>query len=204
MRPGPRALPPRRAARAPVPRKLPRRATLFGALLLALLAAAAPAAAQAPPEPEGYRLDAYRAPVPATLTGARVLDVAAAEALWRAGGTAFVDVLPRPPRPATLPPETVWRDAPRASIPGAIWLPNTGFGTLNEATAAYFRAGLARATRGDVNAPLVFFCQRECWMSWNAAKRAMAYGYRDVAWFPEGTDGWAQAGLPLVPAEPQP
>ncbi|MEP9354486.1 PQQ-dependent catabolism-associated CXXCW motif protein [Xanthobacter sp. KR7-65] len=163
-----------------------------------------PAHAEPPPEPDGYRMDAYRAPVPATLAGARVLDTEQAAALWRAQKAAFVDVLPRPPRPANLPAGTVWRDQPRPSIPGAMWLPNTGFGALSEETEAYLRAGLGAATRGDVNAPLVIFCQRECWMSWNAAKRAIAYGYRDVSWFPEGTEGWAAAGLPLEPVEPHP
>ena len=41
-------------------------------------------------------------------------------------------------------------------------------------------------------------------MSWNAAKRAISYGYSNVHWYPEGTDGWAEAGLPLAGAEPVP
>ena len=41
-------------------------------------------------------------------------------------------------------------------------------------------------------------------MSWNAARRALAYGYDQVIWYPEGTDGWRAAGLPLVPAQPVP
>jgi hypothetical protein len=41
-------------------------------------------------------------------------------------------------------------------------------------------------------------------MSWNAAKRALALGYKNVAWYPEGTDGWAAAALPLVTSEPHP
>ena len=41
-------------------------------------------------------------------------------------------------------------------------------------------------------------------MSWNAAKRALTYGYSQVYWFPEGTDGWDAAGLPLEPSEPEP
>ncbi|QRG09527.1 PQQ-dependent catabolism-associated CXXCW motif protein [Xanthobacter dioxanivorans] len=173
-------------------------------LLFALLPARPAAAGEPPPEPADYRQDAYRAPTPATLAGARVLAVDAAAAIWRAGGAFFIDVLPRPPRPANLPAGTVWRDPPHASIPGAVWLANVGFGALSADTEAYFRAGLAEVSRGDVNAPLVIFCQRECWMSWNAAKRALAYGYRNVSWFPDGTDGWAQAGLPLAPLEPRP
>jgi PQQ-dependent catabolism-associated CXXCW motif protein len=42
----------------------------------------------------------------------------------------------------------------------------------------------------------------ECWMSWNAAKRAVALGYARVHWYPDGTDGWAAAGLPLAEARP--
>lgn len=157
-----------------------------------------------PPEPAGYRLEAYRAPTPATLAGARVLDTQAAAGIWRAGAAVFIDVLPRPPRPAALPEGTVWRAPLHRSIPGAVWLPNTGFGALNPDAEAYFRAGLAAASGGDANAPIVLFCQRQCWMSWNAAKRALAAGYGNVAWFPEGIDGWTEAGLPLAPATPRP
>ncbi|MFG1180684.1 PQQ-dependent catabolism-associated CXXCW motif protein [Xanthobacter versatilis] len=180
------------------------RAALAAFCVVACLSISIAAAEEAPPEPADYRLDAYRAPTPATLAGAKVLDTDAAAELWRAGTAAFIDVLPRPPRPAGLPAGTVWRDPPHDSIPGAMWLPNVGFGALNADTEAYFRAGLDAASRGDVNAPLVIFCQRQCWMSWNAAKRALEDGYRNVAWFPEGTDGWSQAGLPLVPATPRP
>ena len=38
----------------------------------------------------------------------------------------------------------------------------------------------------------------------NAAKRALALGYTNVAWYPEGSDGWAAAGLPLEKRTPEP
>jgi thioredoxin-related protein len=41
-------------------------------------------------------------------------------------------------------------------------------------------------------------------MSWNAVKRASALGYRNLYWYPEGSDGWAAAGLQLVTAKPIP
>jgi rhodanese-related sulfurtransferase len=41
-------------------------------------------------------------------------------------------------------------------------------------------------------------------MSWNAAKRILAMGYTNVAWYPEGTDGWTDALLPVVDAQPAP
>ena len=38
-------------------------------------------------------------------------------------------------------------------------------------------------------------------MSWNAAKRAATeLGYTDVYWYPEGVQGWKEAGLDLEPA----
>jgi PQQ-dependent catabolism-associated CXXCW motif protein len=155
-------------------------------------------------EPQNYRTDNYRAPVPATLTGARVLTTEQAEAIWRAKTGAFIDVLPRAPKPKNLPEGTVWRDQPRRNIPGSIWLVDTGYGTLAAATEDYLKRGLDHASGGDRSRLLVFYCLADCWMSWNAAKRALSYGYSDVAWYPEGTDGWAFADLPLTEAQPEP
>jgi PQQ-dependent catabolism-associated CXXCW motif protein len=157
-----------------------------------------------PPEPGGYRTDNYRAPVPATLAGARVVATEEAEAIWRAGTAAFIDVLPQPPKPPNLPEGTIWRDKPRHNIPGSGWLPDTGYGTLAAATEDYLREGLARASGGDRAKLLVIYCQADCWMSWNAAKRALTYGYSNVAWYPEGTDGWERANLPVEESQPQP
>jgi PQQ-dependent catabolism-associated CXXCW motif protein len=159
----------------------------------------------APPEPHDYRSDNYRTPVPRTLRGARVATTAEVEALWKAGGAAFIDVLPRPPKPK-LPPDTLWRDAPRPDIPGSLWLPDTGYGALPPATQTYFRDGLIKATGGDRAKTVVIYCLRNCWMSWNAARRAVSMGYTHVVWYPDGTDGWSEAGLPLkdATAEPRP
>ena len=51
---------------------------------------------------------------------------------------------------------------------------------------------------------LVFYCLRSCWMSWNAARRALAIGYTNVVWYPDGTDGWEDALLPLADSTPEP
>jgi len=175
-------------------------------LLLAALGLAPSAAAEtaAPNEPAGYRAENYRAPVPATLKGATVLDTARALEVWSKKTAIFVDTLPRPPKPAGLPKGTVWRDAPRADIPGSIWLPDTGYGELAESTRRYFEAGLARATAGEKSKPLVFYCLKDCWMSWNAATRALGAGYTKVYWYPDGTDGWAGAGQELENRQPEP
>jgi PQQ-dependent catabolism-associated CXXCW motif protein len=155
-------------------------------------------------EPEGYRTEDYRAPVPETLAGARVLSTTEAESIWRAKTAVFVDVLPRPPKPSNLPAGTVWRDKPRFNIPGSIWLPDTGYGALAEATDTYLREGLARASGGNRASQIVVYCQANCWMSWNAAKRILSYGYSNVAWYPDGTDGWQRANLPMVESQPEP
>ena len=177
---------------------------LAAALAAAMTAAPVLAQQQEPFEPEGYRTDNYRAPVPATLEGARVLTTEQAEAIWRAKSGAFIDVLPRAPKPKNLPAGTVWREAPRKNIPGSIWLPDTGYGTLPPVMDDYFQRGLARASHGDKAALLVIYCLADCWMSWNAAKRAHAYGYSNIAWYPDGTDGWDRAKLPTEEAQPEP
>jgi len=157
-----------------------------------------------PTEPDAYRQENYRAPTPATLAGARVVTTDQAEAIWKNGNAVFVDVLPRPPRPPNLPAGTIWRDKPRLSIPGSHWLPDTGYGALNPAMEQYFRANLERAAGADRDKTLVFYCLKDCWMSWNAAKRALSLGYPHVAWYPDGTDGWTAHGLPVEPVTPAP
>jgi hypothetical protein len=89
-----------------------------GTLVFVALAGAA-RADELVPEPEGYRTEDYRAPVPDTLAGARVLSTAEAESIWHAKSGIFVDVLPRPPKPSNLPAGTVWRDKPRFNIPAS-------------------------------------------------------------------------------------
>ena len=60
------------------------------------------------------------------------------------------------------------------------------------------------ASGSDPNRMLVFYCLANCWMSWNAAKRALAMGYTHVAWYPDGTDGWTTDHLPLELRTPLP
>jgi len=177
---------------------------LAGFIVATLSLVAAANAADGIPEPEGYRTENYRAAVPTTLKGARVVTTEDAEAIWHAGSAVFIDVLPHAPKPPNLPPDTVWRDKPRFNIPGSVWLPDTGYGALAVPTEDYLRTGLSRATRSDRTKLLVFYCQANCWMSWNAAKRALSIGYTNVAWYPDGTDGWQQADLPVEESRPQP
>lgn len=148
------------------------------------------ATAQTVAAPAGYRQTDYDAPVPEKVTGAVTVDDDAAYALWRTGRVAFIDVMPNLPRPKGLPADAVWRGRSRQSVPGAVWLPEVGFGTFDAAAAAQFDQGLTAATKGDKDAPVLFLCRADCWMSWNASKRAVAQGYSRVFWYPEGSTGW--------------
>jgi len=177
---------------------------LVSSALVVLMLAPVSVSGQDIAEPEGYRTEDYRAPTPPTLQGVRVVTTAEAEQIWKAGDAVFLDVLPHAPRPGNLPAGTIWREKPRRNIPGSIWLPDTGYGTLAPVTENYLRAGLARATGGDRTKTIVVYCLRHCWMSWNAAKRVLAIGYANVVWYPDGTDGWTDADLPLQESLPEP
>jgi PQQ-dependent catabolism-associated CXXCW motif protein len=174
------------------------------ALAIAAVLLVGGAGAQEVPEPPGYRMGAYRTPTPATLSGARVLSTDEVRVLWESKEAAFIDVLPYPPKPAGLPAGTIWHPRPRFDIPGSVWLPDTGYGELAPAIESYFRDGLAAAAGHDPERMVVFYCLRDCWMSWNAAKRAIIMGYPRVGWYPEGTDGWEEAHLPLEQRVPVP
>jgi rhodanese-related sulfurtransferase len=39
-------------------------------------------------------------------------------------------------------------------------------------------------------------------MSWNATKRAAGWGYTQLYWYRDGTDGWEAAKLPMEDREP--
>jgi len=116
----------------------------LASLITVALALVVPAHAQEnAPEPEGYRTDNYRAPVPATLAGARVLSTAEAEAIWRDKTAVFIDVLPRPPKPQGLPAGTVWRDKPRLNIPAASGCRTPVTGRLRQRPKTIYGTGLS-------------------------------------------------------------
>ncbi len=155
-------------------------------------------------EPADYRMDDYRSPVPGTLKGARVVDANGAQELIAGERAVMIDVYPQAPKPPGLPAGTIWRTPKHNSIEGAVWLPNVGYGKLASEPESYFRKSLERLSAGDKGRTLVFFCLRDCWMSWNAAKRAIAWGYKNVVWFPDGVDGWSETGNTIVDVRPAP
>lgn len=168
-----------------------------------LLAAAILLAAAAPPEPDDFRMDDYRAPVPATLEGAEIVHIEAMQRIVDRREAVLIDVLPAPRRPDNMRPGMPWLPQAHESLPGARWWPDTGRGALSPSLEGQFRERLAEVAGPGRDKLLVFFCLSECWMSWNAAKRAVGWHYR-VAWFPDGTDRWKAAGLPTEIVQPVP
>lgn len=90
------------------------------------------------------------------------------------------------------------------TLPAAVWIPGAGRGdNFIDTTQAELNVLLSGLTAGNRDRSLVFFCvNAQCWLSFNAARRAIAAGYREVYWYRGGYAAWKAAGLPLVPIAP--
>jgi len=91
---------------------------------------------------------------------------------------------------------------PRKNIPNSVWLPNVGKQMLKPVVEQYYRDQLKTLTNNDKTAELVIYCIEDCWMAWNAAKRAVEWSYSNVHWFREGVDGWTDNNWTLQNSEP--
>ncbi|HEX6012820.1 MAG TPA: rhodanese-like domain-containing protein [Geminicoccaceae bacterium] len=117
----------------------------------------------------------------------------------------LIDVLPKTRKPEGRKATQLWMEPKRENLPGSVWLPNVGYGELSPEFAEYFRTELERLTGGDKAKPVVFYCDANCWMSWNAAKRATEeLGHTNVYWYPEGVQGWKKAGQQVAEAREVP
>ena len=152
----------------------------------------------------GYRIARYRAPTPESVPGGKRIVAADVPELINSSRAVLVDVMPSEggrPNPGT----GQWYLLNRHSnIAGSIWLADVGQGVLTPDQFEYFAGNLARLTRGDRSRAIIFYCKADCWMSWNAVRRAAALGYQNIYWLSEGTDGWTDWGGDLVNATPEP
>lgn len=122
-------------------------------------------------------------PTPSSLPGGQVVTTRGLASLMQARQAPFVvfDVL-----------------GGSESLPNALpaaWLAQSGSfdDTVQQQAAQLF----AQQTQGRKDVALVFYClSRECWMSYNAALRAVAAGYANVLWYRGGLEAWKGAGLP--------
>ena len=149
-------------------------------------AAGAPAELQDFGVPPTNRLHtgAMHGPTPASIPGGKVVTTTQVADLLRsgAGQVLLLDVLGGP-----------------EMLPGArpaAWLAQPGSfeDPLQQQAAGAFQ----QATGGRKDAPIVLYCQSSyCWMSYNAALRAIAAGYTNVQWYRGGIEAWKAAGLPV-------
>ncbi len=159
-------------------------------LLLGFWLCVSASIATAVEEPAGYRMEHYDATVPETLTGATRVSAIEVLQLQQNNGAVVIDVIPGHQLPDDLPEGQLWLPVPHQGVAGALWLPDVGYGLLSEVTESYFKGHLKEVSRNNWGRPLVFYCRADCWMSWNAAKRAMSYGHTSVYWFADGIDDW--------------
>ncbi len=90
-------------------------------------------------------------------------------------------------------------------IPGAIAaVPAAQAGNFRDQTQQEFGGFLRQVTQGNPDTPLVFYClSSHCWMSYNAALRAVHLGYRNVLWYRGGIEAWKKAGQRTEPNGPR-
>lgn len=142
------------------------------------------------PPPRGLHSGAMHGTTPASIPGGRLITTPALVALLRQaageGGAKplVLDVLGGP-----------------EALPGAQYaVPAHQSGSFDDRTQQAFGQYLQQATQGRRDTPLVFYCaSTQCWMSYNAALRAIALGYREVLWYRGGLQAWKQAGQPVQP-----
>lgn len=169
-----------------------------------LLVTGSPAWSQTEPlfGADGYRIAHYRAPTRQPPHGVTRIAPAAAAQLRADRDALFIDVVPA--EGGHRGADGRWRLASeRLSIPGAHWFPESGRGALPPDIASWFTRGVARLSKRRKDRPIVVFCLADCWMSWNAARRLKTLDYTQVWWLSEGTDGWRDMGLPLLPVIPE-
>lgn len=149
---------------------------------------------------DGYRLLRYRSPTPPQAEGGTTISTAGLKALL---------VSEQPPALLNVQPLR-WQQGvfllnePFLHIPGSLWIPNVGMGELDDGWERYFRRHLRTATAGNNAYAVVIYCRADCWMSWNAVKRAASWGYTNLYWYRDGVDGWREAELELIEAKPEP
>lgn len=156
------------------------------------------------PEPPGFWTGPINSAVPATIAGGKVINSARQlQSLLKQPATVIVDVSNAPRRPDNLATGAPWLPLPHQAIPGSLWIPGAGLGEIPPALGDFFRKQLAAATDNDATRQVIIYCHRTCWLSWNAAKRAIDYGYRNVYWYRDGIEGWKAAHLPTAVIEPR-
>lgn len=123
------------------------------------------------------------APTPTQIPGGRVIGTAELRPLVANNQVLLIDVL-----------------GGGQTLPNAIDAAGMGSpGDYPDQTQPQAEQFLNQVTRGNNQAPLVMFCSDPmCWLSYNAALRAIHAGYQQVMWYRGGLAAWQQGGNDLV------
>ncbi len=152
----------------------------------------------------GLRTSYYRAALPSSVPGGKRINVKEVHTHFKNKTALFLDVMAHTGT-GPDPLDGIWRIAkPRHNIPGSTWLADVGTGTLTLEMKKYYQDNLEKLTKGNKSKTIIMYCTADCWMAWNAVRRASKWGYKNVLWFPEGTEEWVDAGHTLENSIPLP
>lgn len=177
---------------------------VLGAVMLAAILDSSAALAQESPQLVAYgeedrdygvapttqfRTAGYHSPTPLRIPGGRVVRTLELNAM-----------LMREPRPFVI---DVLGGRPHRTVAGAFWMAGAGAGDMTPDEEKRFGIAMASFAGGDKARSLVFLCvDAECWLSYNAALRAIALGYTNVMWYRGGIAAWRHADLPTAQSDP--
>lgn len=141
------------------------------------------------PPTQVLRTVGYHSPTPTRIPGGRVITTGELEAL-----------LAENPKPYLI---DVLGGGVHRTIAGAFWMLGAGAGDMSREEEERFAKAIAAFAGGDKGRPLVFFCvDAECWLSYNAALRAIKLGYTSVMWYRGGIASWRTANKPMAQSDP--
>ena len=127
----------------------------------------------------------YHGRTPTTIPGAQVVKTMELKSMLESAPSPFlIDVLSGPAHRTLL---------------GALWLHNGGLGDFDALEEKRYLDTIALIAGHDKSRQLVFFCSSaRCWLSYNAASRAVRAGYTNVYWYRGGIEAWRAAKLPMT------
>lgn len=133
--------------------------------------------------------DPMHAPTPTSIPGGRVIDTVNLLSM----------MTHQPPVPVVLIDAVGWP----MKLPNAVTAVFAAqAGSFQDQSQQQFGQLLQSATQGNRSQPVVVYCaDPHCWMSYNAALRAINLGYQNVFWYRGGIASWQQAGLPTQPQQ---
>ena len=150
----------------------------------------------------GLRISRQRAPTPDDVPGATRVSATEVRAMMETGAVLLDVGAAAQSRYDELDGTWLVRGQ-HETLPGAVWLPEVGRGTLSPEMQSYLATNIAKLAP-DPATPIIVFCIADCWMSWNATQRLTGLGYANVHWFAEGIDGWLDESWSVEPVSPIP